>query len=70
MVLCMPRLLSREGRNVRSNSNFQTFFEEFIFLFTVDVGIPTGAIQMYIQNLCTEKQRAFRFEPNSLGDTA
>ena len=29
MVSCMHRLLLREGRNNRSNSDFQTFFEGF-----------------------------------------
>ena len=31
MVSSMHRLLLRKGRNNRSNSDFQTFFEEFIF---------------------------------------
>ena len=30
MVSSMHRLLLRKGRNNRSNSDFQTFFEEFI----------------------------------------
>ena len=33
MVSSMHRLLLRERRNNRSNSDFQTFFEEFIFSF-------------------------------------
>ena len=32
MVSNMHRLLLRKGRNIRSNSDFQTFFEEFRML--------------------------------------
>ena len=32
MVSNMRQLLLRKGRNNRSNSDFQTFFEEFIYI--------------------------------------
>ena len=63
MVSNMHRLLLRERRNNRSNSDFQTFFEEFLFFIPnpLKSDLPLTSYVMFCEGMSVQISLVYGF---------